>query len=157
MSFLRSRQGQRALLIVALLALAGLMVSIASRGGGTTPSVLPSGAATGVGPSAGTAAPIDPVSGLPWINESELPAEARRTLVLIAAGGPFPYPRNDNQPFANREGLLPGHPRGYYREFTVITPGSPDRGPRRIITGAGGERYWTADHYRSFARIREAP
>lgn len=96
------------------------------------------------------------MSGLPWVDASSLPAEARTTLRLIAAGGPFPYPRNDNQVFANREGLLPTHPRGYYREFTVITPGSPDRGPRRIITGADGERYWTADHYHSFARIREA-
>ncbi|MEW1954217.1 ribonuclease domain-containing protein [Terrabacter sp. NPDC080008] len=97
----------------------------------------------------------DPTSGLPWVPESSLPPEARHTLALIRAGGPFPYPRNDNQTFANRERLLPAEPRGYYREFTVVTPGSPDRGPRRIITGSGGEKYWTADHYASFDRIRE--
>jgi ribonuclease T1 len=87
---------------------------------------------------------------------TDLPREARATLDLIRAGGPYPYPRNDNQAFLNREGLLPSRPRGYYREFTVPTPGSADRGARRIVTGAGGERYWTDDHYRSFARVREA-
>ena len=97
----------------------------------------------------------DPVSGLPWIAESALPAEARDTLALIAAGGPFPYPRNDNQTFQNRERLLPVRPRGYYREFTVETPGSDDRGARRIVTGADDETYWTADHYDSFSRVRE--
>lgn len=102
-----------------------------------------------------TESATDPVSGLPWIAESALPAEARETLALIVRGGPFPYPRNDNQTFQNREGLLPSEPRGYYREFTVETPGSEDRGPRRIVTGAGGEKYWTVDHYASFTRIRE--
>jgi len=99
----------------------------------------------------------DPASGLRWIAESALPPEARDTLALIAADGPFPYPRNDNQTFQNREGILPRERRGYYREFTVETPGSDDRGPRRIVTGAGGEKYWTADHYDSFSRIREGP
>ena len=97
----------------------------------------------------------DPVSGLPWVAESGLPREARHTLALVRAGGPFPYPRSDDQTFANRERLLPAEPRGYYREFTVVTPGSADRGARRIITGSGGEKYWTADHYASFSRIRE--
>lgn len=97
----------------------------------------------------------DPVSGLPWIAESALPPQARDTLALIASGGPFPYPRNDNQTFQNREGILPREPRGYYKEFTVETPGEDDRGPRRIVTGSGGEKYWTADHYDSFERIRE--
>jgi ribonuclease T1 len=97
----------------------------------------------------------DPGSGLPWVAESALPAEARDTLALIEAGGPFPYPRNDTQTFFNREGLLPRERRGYYKEFTVETPGSDDRGPRRIVTGAGGEKYWTEDHYDSFSRIRE--
>lgn len=99
----------------------------------------------------------DPVSGLAWIDESTLPPEAEHTLRLISARGPFPYPRSDNQTFQNREGLLPREPLGYYKEFTVITPGSGDRGPRRIITGARGELYWTADHYASFSRIKEGP
>jgi ribonuclease T1 len=84
----------------------------------------------------------------------ELPPEARATLSLIRAGGPFPYAR-DGVVFGNREGHLPKHPRGYYREYTVPTPGSRDRGPRRIVTGREGELYYTNDHYRSFRRIIE--
>lgn len=104
-----------------------------------------------------TAAPgtTDPVSGLPWIDEAALPAGGKNTLALIRAGGPYPYPRSDNQTFSNREGLLPRESRSYYKEFTVITPGSSDRGARRIITGSEGEKYWTDDHYASFSRIRE--
>ena len=55
--------------------------------------------------------------------------------------------------FENRERLLPDEPIGYYHEYTVPTPGSSDRGARRIITGSGAELYWTDDHYRSFERI----
>jgi len=113
--------------------------------------------ATSTTPGGTGRAATDPVSGLPWVAESSLPPEARHTLALIRAGGPFPYPRSDNQAFANRERLLPAEPRGYYREFTVVTPGSSDRGPRRIIAGGGGERYWTADHYASFRRIQGGP
>lgn len=80
-----------------------------------------------------------------------LPDEARDTIELIRRGGPFPY-RQDGATFGNREGLLPDSARGYYREYTVPTPGSPDRGARRIVTG--GEPpvawYYTDDHYRSF-------
>jgi ribonuclease T1 len=82
----------------------------------------------------------------------ELPPEARATLSLIRAGGPFPYAR-DGVVFANREGQLPRHPRGYYREYTVRTPGLRDRGPRRIVAGRDGELYYSDDHYRSFRRI----
>ena len=57
--------------------------------------------------------------------------------------------------FGNREGLLPKRDRGYYREYTVTTPGTKDRGARRIISGRGGEYYYTEDHYRTFRRIRE--
>lgn len=85
---------------------------------------------------------------------AELPAEARETIALIQAGGPFPYPR-DGAVFANREGRLPKREKGYYREYTVKTPGARDRGARRIIAGSGGEYYYTDDHYRSFKRIRE--
>jgi ribonuclease T1 len=90
-----------------------------------------------------------------------LPAEARQTLVFIRQGGPFPY-RKDGTTFRNRERLLPPRPRGYYTEYTVPTPGSRDRGARRIVAGSGdagnpatsGEYYYTDDHYRSFRRIR---
>ncbi len=83
-----------------------------------------------------------------------LPAEARETLKLIDAGGPFPY-RRDGITFQNREGRLPDQPRGYYREYTVPTPGSRDRGARRIVTGGKPPSvfYYTADHYKSFRLI----
>jgi ribonuclease T1 len=88
---------------------------------------------------------------------AELPAEARNTQQLIRSGGPFPYAK-DGTVFGNRERLLPRHPRGWYREYTVKTPGSRDRGARRIV--CGGEPattpqacYYTADHYASFRRI----
>lgn len=86
---------------------------------------------------------------------ADLPPEGRATLVLIKQGGPFPYAR-DGIVFGNREGLLPAQSRGYYREYTVPTPGLNHRGPRRIVSGGRGGEYWyTADHYRSFKRIRE--
>ena len=93
----------------------------------------------------------------------ELPSEARETLLLIQRGGPFPYPHKDGSTFGNFEKRLPERPRGYYREYTVPTPGSRDRGARRIVAGGGpygdvarsGEYYYTHDHYRSFRRIQE--
>lgn len=85
---------------------------------------------------------------------AQLPPEARQTLDLIKRGGPFPYGK-DGSVFGNREGLLPRQQRGYYREYTVPTPGSRDRGARRIVAGRGGDYWYTADHYRSFRRIRE--
>ena len=87
-------------------------------------------------------------------NVSELPPEARDTLALIKAGGPYRY-QQDGKTFHNREKLLPKRERGYYREFTVKTPGARDRGARRIVAGRGGEFYYTEDHYRSFRRIIE--
>lgn len=90
--------------------------------------------------------------GMATIKESRLPAEARQTLELIDAGGPFPYAK-DGTVFGNFEGLLPAHKRGYYREYTVTTPGSRDRGARRIVTGQGDEIYYTDDHYNSFRAV----
>lgn len=91
--------------------------------------------------------------GLLAVQVADLPPEAARTLELIDAGGPFPEPDHDGGVFENREDLLPDHPLGYYREYTVPTPGSQGRGARRIISGDGGEFYWTADHYGSFSLI----
>jgi ribonuclease T1 len=88
------------------------------------------------------------------IPAKRLPAEARQTLALIKAGGPFPYSQ-DGRTFHNREKLLPQKGRGYYREYTVKTPGARDRGARRIVSGRSGEHYYTEDHYRSFRRILE--
>jgi len=83
---------------------------------------------------------------------SSLPAQASDTVHLIEAGGPFPYPQ-DGVVFNNAERRLPDEPRGYYREYTVPTPGSADRGARRIITGKNGEYYYTPDHYETFRRV----
>jgi ribonuclease T1 len=84
----------------------------------------------------------------------DLPEEARQTLELIKSNGPFPH-RQDGVTFGNREKRLPLRANGYYREYTVKTPGAKDRGARRIVAGNGGEFYYTEDHYRSFSRIRD--
>ena len=94
----------------------------------------------------------DAGDGLPTVAFGQLPPEARETIRLIDHGGPFPYDK-DGTTFGNRERLLPPRPSGYYREYTVITPGSPDRGARRIVAGEGGELYYTGDHYESFKRV----
>ncbi|NEB05200.1 ribonuclease domain-containing protein [Streptomyces sp. SID13726] len=107
--------------------------------------VLTGCSATGTGPSTDG-------GGLATVQESRLPAEARRTLELIDEGGPFPYAK-DGTVFGNFEGLLPAEKRGYYHEYTVPTPGSRDRGARRIVTGQGGEIYYTDDHYDSFRTV----
>ncbi|WP_152361687.1 ribonuclease domain-containing protein [Microlunatus speluncae] len=123
--------------------LAGLLAALA---------LLITGCAVGV-----VAPPVterDAESGLELVDLDQLPAEARRTADLIRAGGPFPY-RKDGAAFGNREGLLPDRPSGYYREFTVPTPGEDDRGARRIVTGDDDRiLYYTDDHYQSFRRIR---
>ncbi len=81
---------------------------------------------------------------------SKLPSQAHDTLDLIDKGGPFPYPK-DGTVFDNREGILPSQNSGYYHEYTVVTPGSPDRGARRIVAGQKQqEDYYTADHYATF-------
>ncbi|MGG5176008.1 ribonuclease domain-containing protein [Pseudarthrobacter sp. J1763] len=89
------------------------------------------------------------------IAESALPAEAKQTLALIRKGGPYPYPQADNKRFGNYEGVLPQKSSSYYLEYTVKTPGRTGREKRRIVTGQGGEKYYTADHYQSFRRILE--
>ena len=85
---------------------------------------------------------------------AKLPVEAHETIALIRKGGPFPYAK-DGAVFGNREGHLPAQKRGYYREYTVKTPGERTRGARRIIWGKGGEFYYTGDHYNHFLRVRE--
>ena len=88
------------------------------------------------------------------VTVAELPAEARHTIALIRKGGPFPHER-DGIEFRNFEKRLPLKARGYYREYTVRTPGAKNRGARRIVAGRGGELYYTDDHYNSFRRIKE--
>jgi ribonuclease T1 len=104
----------------------------------------------------------EPAKPIPDVPAAALPQEARDTLALIKQGGPFPY-RRDTTIFRNFEQQLPAKSRGYYREYTVPTPGARDRGARRIVVGAGphgdartsGEYYYTDDHYATFRRIRE--
>ncbi|MFM7582932.1 MAG: ribonuclease domain-containing protein [Caldilinea sp.] len=125
------------------------------------PTALPS-TATPVPPTATpTATPVPPtatrgpparIDGLPAITLDQLPPEAIETLARIENEGPFPF-RQDGTTFQNRERLLPRQPTGYYREYTVVTPGASNRGARRIVGGAQGERYYTDNHYDSFARI----
>ena len=91
------------------------------------------------------------------VSLAQLPEQARQTEQLIRSGGPFPYAK-DGSVFGNRERHLPREKRGYYREYTVKTPGSRDRGARRIVCGGAKPAapeacYYTADHYASFKRI----
>jgi len=96
------------------------------------------------------------LAALSEIVAADLPAEARETISLIRKGGPIPFPR-DGAVFGNFEKRLPARARGFYREYTVKTPGAKDRGARRIVAGKDGELYYTDDHYQSFKRIREGP
>ena len=79
-------------------------------------------------------------------------AQLQATLALIDRGGPFRY-RQDGATFANRERRLPQQPHGYYREYTVPTPGAKNRGARRVVKGRKGEIWYTRDHYRTFIRL----
>lgn len=133
-----------------LLAAAAMLVAwlVASNGGED-----PTGDAGSTSSTSSTSS-TDAASGLPVVLLADLPPEAAQTVELIDAGGPFPEPDHDGGTFGNREELLPDQPMGYYREYTVPTPGSDDRGARRIVAGDGEELYWTDDHYSSFSRIR---
>jgi ribonuclease T1 len=98
-----------------------------------------------------------PVTASDSVALTELPREAQQTERLIRAGGPFPHTK-DGLAFGNRERLLPRRERGYYREYTVPTPGARNRGARRIVCGGAQIRepetcYYTDDHYASFRRI----
>jgi ribonuclease T1 len=90
------------------------------------------------------------------VSINQLPVQGRETYQRIQQGGPFPYEK-DGVVFGNRERLLPPEKRGYYREYTVKTPRSRDRGPRRIVCGGPATTpeacYYTADHYASFRKI----
>ena len=131
-----------------------LAVYLAGWAGSATPDCTPvSTPSTENSPASVTEVPIQQnLSG--GVSLGSLPKEANDTLKLIKQGGPFPYSK-DGAVFSNYEGLLPAKSSGYYHEYTVITPGSPDRGARRIIAGNPGEYYYTGDHYLSFKRILE--
>lgn len=113
----------------------------------TDRTTAPSATSDETGATVGSSATVP--DGFEAVTLDELPPEALDTIALIDDGGPYPYGADD-EVFQNREGLLPDRSRGYYREYTVETPGSDDRGARRIVTGEDGEMYYTDDHYESF-------
>jgi ribonuclease T1 len=90
------------------------------------------------------------------VRPADLPREAQDVLRAIDQGGPFPYAQ-DGAVFGNRERRLPARARGYYREYTVRTPGRSDRGARRIVAGEDGDRWYTSDHYRTFRCVEAEP
>ncbi|MFJ7269271.1 ribonuclease domain-containing protein [Streptomyces sp. NPDC099050] len=116
----------------------------ASAGSGV--DVAPSGAASSAVPTPAWA------KGMATVRASALPQQARDVLALIDKGGPYQY-RQDGTVFGNFEKVLPQKKRGYYHEFTVKTPGERDRGARRIVTGGGGEFFYTDDHYDTFKAV----
>ncbi|GAB2971522.1 guanyl-specific ribonuclease [Saccharothrix stipae] len=134
-------------LSVALLGLIALVVVgyFAKDITGTSSDPAPPPTAAAAVPGAASGLPVEPLSSLP--------AQVRSTWELIGKGGPFPYPRNDGVTFQNREKRLPAKASDYYREYTVPTPGSDDRGARRLVTGSSDEVYYTADHYESFVVV----
>ncbi|EOD66408.1 ribonuclease domain-containing protein [Amycolatopsis vancoresmycina] len=142
-----------ALIGLLVLVLGGWLVKD-NLGGSSSPGT-PSSTSAGA-PAKGGAAVPGTDSGLPVKALSALPPQASDTWKLIEAGGPYPYPRNDDVVFENREKRLPGKKSGYYHEYTVKTPGSPDRGARRLITGQAHELYYTGDHYASFVVVDPA-
>ncbi|MCK7625978.1 guanine-specific ribonuclease N1 and T1 [Streptomyces sp. RS10V-4] len=136
-----------ALLAALLLVLTGCSNGGAGKGS-SSGAQRPSASATADG--RGAAPPW--AKGYQTVPASRLPAEARHTLKLIDAGGPFPYPK-DGTVFGNYEKRLPKEPRGYYREYTVDTPGARNRGARRLISGKHHELFYTGDHYASFQAV----
>ncbi|MFI0258304.1 ribonuclease domain-containing protein [Streptomyces sp. NPDC017056] len=144
---IRSAPRAAAGVLAALVACLLLLVSGCSGGGGGKGGAKPTSGA----PSAGATAP-GWAAGMATVPAGKLPEQARDTLRLIDAHGPFPYPK-DGTVFGNHERQLPKQQRGYYHEYTVRTPGSKDRGARRIVTGDRHETYYTEDHYRTFKAV----
>ena len=129
----------------------GLTVAVALLGGAAAVNFSAAATASN-GPPARDARPV-----LGMVSLAALPAEAQQTERLIRSGGPFPYGK-DGIVFGNREQMLPRQSRGFYREYTVRTPGESDRGARRIVCGGRQPRepeacFYTEDHYASFKRI----
>lgn len=157
------------IVLAVLVVVGGAIVARSAGGGSEDPgvTVLDEGATPPPDDEGATPPPDDVGATLPLDDEcvtgsvatvstGELPRAAIETLQLIAAGGPYPYEQDDGT-FQNREGHLPEQRRGYYREYTVETPGSDDRGARRIVVGECGDRWYTDDHYDSFSLIVGEP
>lgn len=154
---------KQVILYLAILLVAYLVMNLLNDGFSSPSSLLPTGTEQGTQNASGsnstatlssTPSSAGNQAGLGEISVNNLPPEALTTLKLIKQGGPYPFSKDDTV-FSNYEGLLPKKPSGYYHEYTVITPGSSDRGARRIVAGQNGEYYYTSDHYRSFKLIRE--
>ncbi|MFD9337085.1 ribonuclease domain-containing protein [Streptomyces sp. NPDC060028] len=109
-------------------------------------------ASTGAGSPGAVPSTPGWAKGMATVRAAELPQQARDVLALIDKGGPYAY-RQDGTVFGNFEKALPKQKRGYYHEFTVKTPGERDRGARRIVTGEGGEFFYTDDHYKTFEAV----
>ncbi|WP_406181349.1 ribonuclease domain-containing protein [Streptomyces sp. NBC_01006] len=138
-------------LVVGTVFLCAALIGVAGCGGEkAAPSAAPSVSASV--PGSAVSAPPVWAKGMATVRADALPAQARDLLVLIDTGGPYPY-RQDGTVFGNFEKALPKQKRGYYHEFTVKTPGEGDRGARRIVTGEGGEFYYTDDHYDTFKAV----
>ena len=160
----RARTTAAAVAVLVLALVAVLLGLLGSGGSDAVPagtSTSPRTAAAGPGGSASRTSPPatresarrDPGSGLRVVTLAELPREAQATVALVDQGGPFPYSQ-DGVTFGNYELVLPAHPRGWYREYTVRTPGERDRGPRRIVTGDHDTQiFYTGDHYATFVRV----
>ena len=144
-----ARYRRPALSLVALVVLIGYYIWQQQGSADTEPSSDPQSSPSAEQTSGANSGSAD---GLPTVELDDLPPEAEDTVELIDSDGPYPYDK-DGSTFGNFEGLLPDHQRGYYEEYTVETPGSNDRGARRIILADDGTLYWTDDHYESFSRI----
>ena len=154
----RSRGARTAatLAVLVVLALVTVLVGLVGPGDGGSEAVPGASGARATAPASASEAPSsrDAQTGLRTVALRDLPREAQQTVALIDAGGPFPY-EQDGATFGNRERVLPSHPRGWYREYTVLTPGEGDRGARRIVTGDDDRLiFYTADHYTSFVQVR---
>ncbi|MEW1637237.1 ribonuclease domain-containing protein [Streptomyces sp. NPDC093801] len=132
--------------VLGALFLCAVLVGAAGCGGGSAPAA-PAPATAGAGATAPGWA-----KGMATVRADALPPQAREVLALIDKGGPYAY-RQDGTVFGNFEKALPQRKRGYYHEYTVRTPGERDRGARRIVTGEGGEFYYTDDHYETFRAV----
>ncbi|WP_371679464.1 ribonuclease domain-containing protein [Streptomyces sp. NBC_01276] len=137
--------------VLGALFLCAVLVGAAGCGGKSAPPPATS-AGAGTGASAGAREVPGWARGMATVRADALPQQAREVLALIDRGGPYAY-RQDGTVFGNFEKVLPKQKRGYYHEFTVRTPGERDRGARRIVTGGGGEFYYTDDHYQTFKAV----
>lgn len=135
-------------------ALISLLVLVAGGAVGRHALAAPSAGdrPSAVAPATGLPVRSLPLRALPVRALSQLPPQVAQVWQLIQDGGPFQY-RQDGAVFGNREGRLPPRPSGFYREYTVPTPGEHDRGPRRLVTGGTAELYYTGNHYASFVAV----